>query len=178
MEKIITKVLMVATILAVLIGVVVLVNTVQAPKGIEIKDETGKVVGISSPDINSPYFSYGDVKKWGSKTDSLTQATTTVCALQAPSATSTLDLGSGIRLAISSTTASSVKIAKSNVPYDVSSTFLAGANVAANAQATVVASTSLDAFVFSPNQYMIVQMAGGTGTFSPSGACQATWTQI
>lgn len=133
---------------------------------------------VSNPDISSRYFSYGGVRHWGAKTTSLTQATTTVCALQSPAATSTLQLGSGVRLDVSSTTASTVKLAKASVPYDVSSTALGIANVSANAQATVVATSSADAFVFSPNQYFIVQMSGGTGTFSPSGNCQATFIEI
>lgn len=137
------------------------------------------VGSVSSPDISSPYFSYGGVVHWGSRTTNLGVATTTVCALRAPSATSTLQLGaSGIKLTTSSTTASTLRLSKSNVPYDVSSTFLFGANVGANAQATIVATTSADTFTFAPNQYLIAQMSGGTGTFSPSGSCQATWVQI
>ncbi len=138
---------------------------------------------VSSPDISSPYFSYGDVRHWAGKTSSLNQATTTVCAIQSPSATSTLEFAS-VRFSVSSTTASTVTIAKATTPYATTTLLVAGA-LAANAQGTLVASStpsggaSVDGtYVFSPNTYVVVGMAGGVGTFSPTGVCQAGWREI
>jgi hypothetical protein len=166
----------IATVIGVVVvSVVGLIAYLNAPTP---TTQQAPVGAVSSPDISSRYFSYGGVRHWAAKTTSLTQATTTVCALQSPSATSTLQLGSGIRFDVSSTTASVVKLAKASVPFDVSSTQLGAANVGANQQATIVASSTSDNLVFGPNQYLIVQMSGGTGTFSPSGNCQATWTEI
>lgn len=135
---------------------------------------------VSSPDIQSPYFSFGGVRRWGARTETLNSATTTVCALQAPAATSTLEFAS-IRFSVSSTTASTVTIAKATTPY-ATTTLLASGSVAANAQATLVASTTNSVVVdgigvFAPNTYLVVGMAGGAGTFSPTGVCQATWVQ-
>jgi hypothetical protein len=133
---------------------------------------------VSSPDVNSPYFSFGGVRRWAGHTENLTAATTTVCAIQSPAATSTL-LSANIRLDVSSTTASIVTMAKANSAF-ATTTNIGSTGVVAGAQATIIASTTPTAnlTVFSPNQWFVVGMAGGTGTFSPSGVCQAVWEQI
>jgi len=138
------------------------------------------VGAVSSPDIASPYFSYGGVRHWGRKTTSLTQATTTVCAIQSPASTSTLMYGS-IQFTTSSTTASTVTLAKATTAY-ATTTSLGSASVAANGYATVVSKRTAaggDALdeTFAPNTYFVVGMAGGVGTFSPAGTCEATWIE-
>lgn len=137
---------------------------------------------VASPDIQSPYFSFGGVRFWGAHTESLAAATTTVCALQSPVATSTL-LSASIRFVVSSTTASTVTLAKATTAY-ATTTKLVEVALAAGAQGTVVASTTPSGGatndgtnVFSPNTYLVVGMAGGTGTFTPTGTCQAVWIQ-
>ena len=137
---------------------------------------------VSSPDIQSPYFSFGGVRFWGAHTETLKTATTTPCALLSPAATSTL-MTASISFKVSSTTASTVTLAKATTAY-ATTTLLASAALAANAQGTLVASTTasggatLDGTnVFGPSQWLVVGMAGGTGTFSPTGTCQAVWVQ-
>ena len=143
---------------------------------------TRNIVGsVSSPDISSPYFSVGGIPMWFARTENLVAATTTVCALQAPASTSTLEWGM-IKLTTSSTTASTVTIAKAATAF-ATTTVLSRTAVSANAQATVIASSTatgvLDpAQVFAPNAWLVVSMEGGTGTFSPAGVCQASWIQI
>lgn len=144
--------------------------------------ETGKQFGaISSPDLPWPYIAYGGVAHVAARTDSLTQATTTVCALQSPASTSTLQFAS-IRFVVSSTTASIVTLAKAATAY-ATTTVLGVGSPGAGAQATITASTTLasadpnrdGALVFSPNTYFVVGMQGGVGTFSPTGTCEAEW---
>lgn len=108
-----------------------------------------------------------------------TAATTTPWALQSPSATSTL-IAAWCRVDVSSTTASTLTIARAATPY-ATTTLLGRYGIAANAQATVVASstpTAGEATTFSPNTYLVVGMAGGIGTFSPSGSCGALWATL
>lgn len=135
---------------------------------------------VSSPDMNSPYFSFGGVRQWAGSTDNLNQATTTVCAIQSPAATSTLIMGS-VRLTVSSSTASTVTLAKAATAY-ATTTALGSASVSAGAQATVVslrtaAGGDALAETFSPNTWFVVGMAGGVGTFSPTGVCKAQWRE-
>lgn len=135
------------------------------------------VGSATSPDISSPYFSFGGVRFDAVHTDNLAQATTTVCSTLTPSATTTLSEGSGIRLVVSSTTASSVGVFKA-AQITGNTTFLFGANVAANAQATIVSTTTNDNFVVGPSQWINVIMSGGTGTFSPTGTCGLVFQEL
>lgn len=108
-----------------------------------------------------------------------TTATTTVCAIKSPSATSTLTFASA-KFTTGTTTASTVHLAKAATAF-ATTTSLGAAALAANAQGTFIASSTsstsaLDPFfVFAPNTYFVVGMAGGNGTFSPVGSCQASF---
>lgn len=156
--------------LAVALSITAIVVSVMG--GSSVADKFG---AVSSPDIPSPYFSYGDIRFWGAKTTSLTSATTTVCSLQSPAATSSL-VTAAVRLTTSSTTASTVTLAKATTPY-ATTTSLGAISVSANGQGVAVASTT-GSHIFAPNTYFVVGMQGNTGTFSPVGVCQATWMEI
>lgn len=158
--------------------------TVVAPK----QTETPRVFGsVSSPDIMSPYFSVGGVRIWASRLESLIQASTTVCAIQAPNATSTL-MGASIRFEFATSSAVLIDFAKSNTPAATttkigSTNFLAGST-----KTTLVASSTLTDFtttLFSPNQWLVVKMQNGIqadagqGTNNaPVGICNAMWREI
>lgn len=138
--------------------------------------------GLSSPDVSSPYFSFGGVRRWAASTDSLTQATTTICALLSPSSTSTL-VSATLRLDVSSTSASIIDIAKSSNAFATTTKIGTTYYIAAGAQAAIVASSTGsvagDATIFAPNQYLVVNMKGGlTNVFSPTGSCKAVWQQL
>lgn len=138
-----------------------------------------------------------------SKGGAFTQATTTVCAIQAPAATSTM-IDGGANFSISSTSASFVTIAKATTQY-ATTTILATSTVSANAQgysdamatssnpsgvtATPLSISTANQLVltdrtFAPNTWMVVGMAptaaqsGGGATFSPVGYCHATFRVI
>jgi len=134
---------------------------------------------VTSPDISSPYISFGDVRHWAAQDSDLTQATTTVCALQSPASTSTLQFGDAKFVVASSTQNSTITLAKATTPY-ATTTLLGKYVIASGAQGTVIASTSPttgDAVIFSPNTYFVVGMQGGGGTFSPTGNCSAVWIE-
>lgn len=137
---------------------------------------------VASPIVMSPYFGFGDVIDYRAKTSSLTSATTTVCSLTSPSATSTL-IDASIRFEVSSSTASIVTFSKGT--GSASTTPLQAYSVGAGAQATInlLATTTTagsDNLTFAPSTKFNVTMAGGASTanFSPSGVCQATWQVI
>ena len=111
----------------------------------------------------------------------LKTATTTVCAIQSPTnATSTLVSGS-VRFSTSGV-ASIITIAKGATAY-ATTTSLGRITLAANAQATIVASSTPstssadDLNVFAPGKWFVVGMEGAA-TFSPVGVCQAQFRKI
>lgn len=136
----------------------------------------------SYTEILSPYISFNGILHWYSN-GGFTAATTTVCAVQSPAATSTL-VSASVVLNVSSTTATTVTLAKAASAF-ATTTILSNQAVSANAQATIVASSSpvlttgaINDLVFAPSQWFVVSMAGGIGTFSPSGTCRTEFAQL
>lgn len=155
------------------LALVVAIVAISRPA--QISQKTIQSGAVASPDIISPYFSFGGLKHWAGRTDSMTQATTTVCAIQSPAATSTLAWAS-VLFKVSSTTASIVTLATSTSPY-ATTTLLIANNIGANAQGYVNFHGS-SANVLAPNTWVVVGMQGGTGTFSPTGTCQVEFMAL
>lgn len=137
---------------------------------------------VTGPDRFFPCESSDGIKTCFSR-KGFTSATTTVCAIQSPNATSTGRIA--VRMNTSSTTASVVTVAKAATAYATTTPFNL-VSVAANAQVTIISSTtpetdgSISRAVFGPNQWFVVGMQGGVSgeTFSPVGACQAVFEVI
>lgn len=144
-------------------------------KPAQVVERTIQAGAVSSPDIMSPYFSFGGVKHWAGRTDSLTQATTTVCAIQSPTATSTIAWASAL-FTVSSTSATTVTLATSTTPY-ATTTLLTSTSIAANAQG-YINFQGASSNVMAPNTWVVVGMAGGTGNFSPTGTCQVEFMAL
>lgn len=119
----------------------------------------------------------GNILWTPNRVTSLNQATTTICAIQSPAATSTL-LTAGISFTVSTTTTSIVTLAKATTAF-ATTTLLGSASLAANALGTITASSTpfgLDSVnTFGPSTWFVVGMAGNSGTFSPTGVCQAVF---
>lgn len=137
----------------------------------EVKTKLG-----SSPDNYSPFINQNGVTKWYNRVG-LTQASSTICAIKSPSATSTL-VSASVHVNVN-TTASTAVIGKATTAF-ATTTKLAQAAIAAGAELNLVASTSPatdGALTFSPNTYMVVGL-NGSGAVNLAGNCQATWEQI
>lgn len=109
------------------------------------------------------------------KRTTMTTSTTTPCALQSPSATTTL-MSASVSFTTSSTSASIITIAKAASAFATTSQIGTDYAVGADAQATIVASTTPtgSTIVFAPSQWLVMGMQGGSaGNFSPVGACIA-----
>lgn len=134
---------------------------------------------VSSPDINSPYIGWGGVRHFAARTDTLTQASTTLCALQSPAATSTLEFAT-LHIDVASSTATTVVMAKSATAF-ATTTAIETRTLASAAELNLVASSTGRTSglpVFSPNTWLVVSQSGGGfagSTFSENGTCQAIW---
>lgn len=143
---------------------------------------------VTGPDSFYPCTSSNGVTQCKER-KAFTVGTTTPNALRSlVSATSTL-VQASCQFDVSSTTASTVTFAKATTAY-ATTTVLATSTIAANAKANlVVASTTpvadttlgrltLTDRIFAPGDWLVVGMSGGAGTFSPSGACSATFEKF
>lgn len=155
----------------------------------------GNSTNFSAVDVSDGYYinassvlsssatTINGVKTTYKRSASLNQATTTVCALQSPTDATTTLQGGGLDLTVSSTTASTVTIAKASTAF-ATTTLINSVSYSANAQgAAIAASTTLSALeqtnrTFAPGTYLVFGMQGGTGTFSPTGVCSATFQSL
>ncbi len=147
----------------------------------EVTPQVQTSFGGTSPDIASPYLNVGGIIEWYAHTDNLTQATTTICQLQSPAATSTLGYAS-LHIGISTSTATTFIFAKGATQYATTTNILMSnsGSIGSASEVNIVASSTM---IFSPNQWFVISQAGnGAGAannnFSETGSCQAKWTQI
>lgn len=160
--------------------------SVNVPKAEKVDPTLG---ALTNPLLPTNYFGFGGVVLFAGGRPSqvsLVQASTTVCAIQAPAATSTL-LSALVRFDLASSTAMAVDIAKSSTAFATTTKIGTTYTVAAGGQATIVASTTGsvagDATLFAPNQWLVVKMeAVGPKTAlevgnAPVGSCKAVWLQ-
>lgn len=145
---------------------------------------------LAGPDLPYQYIGVGGVRTYSFQTNSLTQASSTLCSIQSPAATSTL-VGAAIRFDLASTSVAYIDTYKVSTIGAASSTGTQlGTNytIAAGAQATIVASTTGSTWdangVFAPSQiirWAIQSYAGGANPGlgnAPSGSCQASFRVI
>lgn len=133
---------------------------------------------VSSPDIPSPYVSWGGVRNWAGHTDVLANASTT-CSIQSPAATSTLDYAS-ISFVTASTSALQIEFGSDTTGFATTTRIGNLLTLAASSQGTFVASTTNAAnspLIFAPNTYMNVKIGGGGVGTTAVGNCQAAWIQ-
>jgi hypothetical protein len=109
--------------------------------------------------------------------DSLNAASTTVCSLISPTATSTL-IDASVHFTVGSSTTATVVFSKG--PGFASTTALNDFSLTGGAQGTfsligTTTAVGVANYTFAPSQYFNVTMNGGIGTFSPTGECQAVF---
>ena len=111
----------------------------------------------------------------------LNTATTTVCAIEAPNATSTLLFASLVETVSSSTAgtitfaynAATTATAPSATSSQIGPQALTGASLQFTLLASTTAATTTSPTVFPPSTWMVISQGGGLGTFSPTGFCTA-----
>ena len=174
------------TIGLVAVLVIVLGVAFLKPSNVIVQQGPQDPIGaVSGPDRSYPCESSNGVGKCFEK-QSLALATTTVCAIKSPSATSTL-VSANVGFTTSTTTKTVVTLAKGTTAYSTSSAVFSQTDVAINSRAYLQyrdqTASSTDS-VFGPSTYFVVGIQGGSGagsaighsqTFSNSGACNATF---
>jgi hypothetical protein len=160
-------------------------TVIVTPSGNKVVQNDAPSVGGASSDFSTRYLSFGGVREWASKIDlNGDAASTTICVIQAPQVASSSLKSFAYRANTGTGTAMELKVYKSASQW-LTTTQLGGDSALAANQAVVVVATS-SAFdsvnsLFSANDWLVVTAtvaAGGAGTSSPTGVCQAKWEQI
>lgn len=109
------------------------------------------------------------------------KATTTLCAIKSPSATSTLDLATW-QISVGTTTAATIDIGTSTNAYATSTTLVASTAVASGAQGYAKWSTvggGVNDNIMAPNSWVLVRVNEvGLNGYKYTGACEASFTQL
>lgn len=182
MEKQNWKQLVAVSILALVVSVGVAWAT---PKGTNTRTvvERPSYGGVSSPDINSPYFSVGGVRFWAARTAITTSGTKTGCAIQTPVSSSTLE---SVSLSITNSTGTTfpVEVGWGTTSGATTTLILSSTVPAAKSLTLNATSTGLEqAFgglginekgILQPNTYINFNF-GTTSHPGSSGFCNATF---
>ena len=166
-------------------------GTLSALQGLLANLEEQKLSAVTGPDLNSPWMKLGGTTLWARNT-SFASATTTVCSITSPAATSTLLMATA-QIKTATTSALVLEIGRSLAP-DATTTRLSLLNVAANKHATLTAgtvatstqagpseqihTTDSQALVFPPSSRLNVKIGGLNGaTHGVVGSCNGVWVQ-
>lgn len=158
---------------------------VAVSKPAQVVQKTIQAGSVSSPDILSPYFSFGGVRQWAYSME-IRQATSTLCSFLSPASTSTLE---HLSAKFDTTASYATSYAWGNDPTAFSTTtiIVAPYGAAANAKLEILASTTaVTAFaqngVVSPNTYINLKLststAGASATFAPVGSCKVIFREL
>ena len=170
---------------ALIVGVLALMkgpSVVQGPPGADGKPIEVVAGALSSPDIQSPYLSFGNVRAWGSGSDFRT-GTSTLCAIQSPAATSTL-VSATLRMDSLPYELTDVVIARGTTAF-ATSTILAFKDVFTTSElgylvATTTLTTLVDGIVL-PNSFINFRYSTTTvvnANFQPTGKCSVVFREI
>ncbi len=150
-----------------------------------VTDEAHPSLAGASSDFSTRYVSWGGVRNWASKLDMQGDAaSTTICVLQAPQVASSSLQFFGYRANTGTGTTMTLKTYKSASPYVTTTQIGHGAPLSANQTVAVVSTSTLTdsaSAIFGANDYLVVTAtvaAGGAGTSSPTGICEAQWVQL
>lgn len=161
-----------AVALALLVGGFLALKPTVTPEG------DVQLGAVSGPDSSFPCETHNGVMQCFERTKMRT-ATTTVCSIKSPTASSTL-VSAAAHFETASSSALLIEMGKATTPY-ATTTLLARLSNAAGAKASVIATTSATALtdgIVAPNSYINVMIAGAGGATSataPVGNCQATF---
>jgi hypothetical protein len=157
------------------------------PKHVETIVVEKSVGSVASPDLASPYFSYGTVRKWAYPCDlggTVGQASTTICTFKAPPSSSSTLRFVGARLNTGTGTTMVLKTYKSASPWLATTQLGNNMPLAANTWVATtsdsVTTNSVNA-IFGPSDWLVVTAtvnAGGAGTSSPTGRVVAEFTEL
>lgn len=173
-KKNIFVVLVVSAIVSAIVGFASTTKTVQT---VIHEQPTGSVVSSEIPDNN---FSFGGVRRWA-YSPRMSVATTTLCAVKSPAATSTL-VFAGYQIYTGTSTAATIDLAKGTTQYATTTLLLTGSSVASGARGEfswTSAGASAADDIMAPNTFVLVKTASaGLGGYTYGGRCSVVFQEF
>jgi hypothetical protein len=155
----------------------VVTQVVQAPvQQVPQQQVYGSVTG---PDFYGPYQGVNNSRLWTVR-QPMNSATTTICAMKAPSATSTLQYA-GWQITTGTSTAATIDIGSSTTAYATTTVKRSQTIVASGAQGYdywFSAGAGVDDSVMAPNTYIVVKTGAGLSGYTYIGTCTALFREF
>lgn len=147
---------------------------VAAPKvSVNVPDQ--KLGALTGPDVPYPYLCVGSVCTYSSRM-AMRTATTTLCSLQAPTATSTL-VFAGFQITQGTSTGATIDIGTSTNAFSTTTNLVTAKSIASGALGYAYwtpTGGSVDDAVMSPNTWVNVKTAtAGLSGYTYGGTCEA-----
>lgn len=176
MEK---KYIALSVVLSVLVSVGVYTLAPEKPVQI-VEKNTPSVQGFAGPDLPSRYFSFGGVRQFAGFTQ-MQVATTSLCSMQSPAATSTIEFVSW-SITTGTSTAAVIDIGTSTTAFATTTNLISGTSVGSGATGQAYWSSaggSATDNIMAPSTWVNVKTAGaGVGGYTFGGTCQVVFNQI
>lgn len=161
-------------VIAIILGIVAILGHST------VVQEVNRTFGGTSPDITSPYVNFGGVIHWYSQA-SFNQASSTLCSLQSPVATSSLvTFTADFKSTPSYATAYMVGSGTRNATT-TSIIAVTQISLASSAFGSTAASSTAMGTIIPPNTFINLNVSTSTGStvnMTPSGTCSAEWIQV
>jgi hypothetical protein len=138
---------------------------------------TDNRAGATSPELSSPYFCFGNICQYRYR-QTMAAATTTLCAVLSPAATSSVSFVIP-QITVGTSAAATITIATSTSQYATTTTgtLLADHVVGSDAQDTWKASPGANS-ITGPNTWVLVKAASpGLGGYTFGGTCEVEFTR-
>lgn len=147
------------------------------PVGKTATQAVQKLGALAGPDIPSPYLQWGGVYQYNG-VQTMQTATTTLCAIQGPTATSTVSFAD-FSVTTGTSTAATIDIGFGSTKYATSTNLVSAVSVGSGAKGAGVYTGSTANVVLPPSNYLIVKTAGaGVGGYTYTGTCAASFTVL
>jgi hypothetical protein len=148
---------------------------------------TTRLGALSSPDIASPFISWGGVRHWA-QSAGFYSASSTLCAIQSPAATSTLT-SADLRvdslpytlLGLEISKASTAFASTTQLAYDISFSTSELGYLRVLLGGATSSPTGIADSIIAPNQFINFRFATTTtvnSNFAPTGKCQASFREL
>lgn len=138
------------------------------------------VGSVVSSEVSSSNFSFGEVRRWAYR-PKFNVASTTLCAVKSPAASSTL-VFAGYIINTGTSTAATIDVAKGTTPYATTTLLVTGTSVASGATKeigwTTAGATAADD-IMAPNTWLIVKTASaGLSGYTYGGNCSVVFQEF
>lgn len=164
-------------LVTVVVALIVAGGVAWTVSGTSAPTQPQNVGSLTGPDIASPYLKWGGLATYRTSAP-LKTATTTLCAIQSPAATSSLMFAAWV-INTGTSTAATIDLATSTTAFATTTNLVAATVVGSSGKGAVSWSSAGTNGVLAPNTWVVTKTAGaGLSGYTYGGTCDAEFTVL